>query len=295
MDTISLQAFVSVAQSQSFSRAAEHLYVTQPAVSKRIFNLENQLDIRLFDRIGRDVLLTEAGKALYPRALRILQELEDSRKAIGNLSGRVGGKLSIGTSHHIGLHRLPEVLGRYSEAWPEVELDLHFLDSEAACLSVEKGKLELGIVTLPNVANEKLISVPVWEDPLVIVVSRQHPVVGELGSRTTGVLPEMIAKYPVILPGPKTFTSELVQSVFGRHGVYLNVKLSSNYLETIKMMVDIGLGWSVLPQKIVDEEKHLILDVKGISFKRILGIVQNRNRTLSNAAREMIVMLSQRD
>ena len=107
MDISNLQAFVVVADTASFSLAAEQLHVTQPAVSKRISTLENQWDTRLFNRLGRKVLLTEAGQMLLPRAKRILSELEDCRRALGNLSGQVSGTLSIATSHHIGLHRLP--------------------------------------------------------------------------------------------------------------------------------------------------------------------------------------------
>ena len=149
MDIDSLQAFIAVAENQSFSLAAEHLYLTQPAISKRIAALESELDTRLFDRIGRKVELTESGNALLPRARNILLDVEDSRRAISNLSGKITGKLSIGTSHHIGLHRLPPVLRSFTKKYPEVELDLHFMDSEEACQAVAHGDLELGIVTLP--------------------------------------------------------------------------------------------------------------------------------------------------
>ncbi|MEQ9508335.1 MAG: LysR family transcriptional regulator, partial [Alloalcanivorax xenomutans] len=132
MDTQSLQAFMAVAESGSFSGAAERLFLTQPAVSKRIAVLEQQLGARLFDRVGRRIRLTEAGEALLPRARKVLQELEDMGRAINNLTGEVSGTLRIGTSHHIGLHRLPPVLRRFSREYPQVRLDIHFIDSEEA-------------------------------------------------------------------------------------------------------------------------------------------------------------------
>ena len=110
MDIHALQAFTAVAETGSFSRAAELLFLTQPAVSKRIAGLEQEFDRRLFDRVGRRVDLTEAGHALLPHAQRILREVEESRQAIASLGGRIGGRLAIGTSHHMGLHRLPPVL-----------------------------------------------------------------------------------------------------------------------------------------------------------------------------------------
>ena len=132
MDTGNLDAFLAVAHSRSFSRAAEQLHLTQPAISKRIASLEQQLDARLFDRIGKHVQLTEAGRALKPRAELILNTLNDTRRALGNLSATIQGRLSLATSHHIGLHRLPPVLRRFTKAYPGVVLDIQFLDSEVA-------------------------------------------------------------------------------------------------------------------------------------------------------------------
>jgi DNA-binding transcriptional LysR family regulator len=118
MDTQSLQAFLSVADTGSFSRAAEQLHLTQPAVSKRIATLEGMINARLFDRIGRRVTLTEAGRLLLPRARQILVMVDDSRRALGNLSGGVAGSLTLATSHHIGLHRLPPLLKQYTQRHP---------------------------------------------------------------------------------------------------------------------------------------------------------------------------------
>lgn len=175
MDIASLQAFISVAEHSSFSLAAEHIHLTQPAVSKRIASLEAELNTRLFDRIGRQTLLTEAGQSLLPRARRILAEVQDSRRAISNLSGEVSGRLSIGTSHHIGLHRLPSVLRAFNQRYADVELDLHFMDSEEACEAVLHGDLELGIVTLPLSPSPSLACSPVWQDDLRVVVGPDHP------------------------------------------------------------------------------------------------------------------------
>ena len=119
MDIAALKAFIAVADSGSFSLAAEQLFLTQPAISKRVSALENELEARLFDRIGRSVSLTEAGQALLPRARNILLNLEDSVRALSNLSGEVHGTLRFGTSHHIGLRRLPPVLKAFVQAYPD--------------------------------------------------------------------------------------------------------------------------------------------------------------------------------
>ena len=175
LDIANLHAFAVVADTASFSLAAEQLHLTQPAVSKRISALETELNVRLFDRLGRKVLLTEAGRILLPRARHVLTELEDSRRALRNLSGHVGGTLSLAISHHIGLHRLPPVLRLFTSQYSEVRLDLHFLDSELACEAVLQGEVELGIVTLPPRPQPPLNLLPIWTDDLVVMIQRNHP------------------------------------------------------------------------------------------------------------------------
>ena len=145
MDMTALQAFVAVAEHHSFSRAADSLFLTQPAVSKRISALEEELRTALFDRAGRSVRLTEAGTTLLPHARRVLSEMEASRQAVADLQGRVGGRLRIGTSHHIGLHRLPPILRSYTAPYPEVELDLPSVSSEGwEAWRIEQGYLGHG-------------------------------------------------------------------------------------------------------------------------------------------------------
>lgn len=287
MDLPSLQAFLAVADSGSFSRAAGRLFLTQPAVSKRIAALEEELGAKLFDRIGRQVRLTEAGGALLPRARTILEAVEDTRRSLSNLSGKVEGTLRFGTSHHIGLHRLPPVLRTYSTAYPDVELDIHFMDSEAACQAVERGDLELGVVTLPNDPAPALTLTPVWTDRLSIVTAADHPLV------TSGpASPAALARHPAILPARGTYTREIVEQAFARVGLSPNVSLSTNYLETIKMLVSVGLGWSVLPLSMVDEEVKAI-PAKGLQPSRTLGVVEHGNRSLSNAAQALKALLQE--
>jgi len=285
MDIPNLYAFVAVADTGSFSEASEHLFITQPAVSKRVSGLETELDVQLFDRIGRKVTLTEAGNALLTRARSILQQVEDSKRAIQNLSGHIAGKLSIGTSHHIGLHRLPPILRAFTQAYPDVELDLHFMDSEEACQAIEHGDLELGIVTLPLNPEKILHTYEIWPDPLDIVVNHDHPLV-----KLKNISPKQLADYTAILPTRGTYTRQIFEHTMRKHKLELNVGLSTNYLETIKMMVSVGLGWSVLPRSMLNKEL-ITLDIKGIKLERKLGIVWHSGHTLSNAATAMSKML----
>lgn len=285
MDIPNLNAFIAVADTGSFSGASELLYITQPAVSKRVSSLEDELDIQLFDRIGRKVTLTEAGNALLSRARIILQQVEDSKRAIQNLSGHIAGKLSIGTSHHIGLHRLPPILREFTSLYPEVELDLHFMDSEEACHAIEHGELEMGIVTLPLEPAKVLHTYEIWPDPLDIVVNRSHPLASQ-----KKISPKLLSAHAAILPTRGTYTRQIFEQTMKKHNLELQIGLSTNYLETIKMMVSVGLGWSVLPRSMLDKELTT-LDIEDIKLERKLGIVWHSGHTLSNAANAMAKLL----
>ncbi len=283
MDTATLQAFLSVASTGSFSQAAQALFLTQPAVSKRVAALETELGMRLFDRIGRQVTLTEAGQVLLPRARQVMIELDDSKRAVANLSGTVTGNLALGTSHHIALHRLPPVLRTFARRYPAVALDLRFMDSEQVSNAVQNGQLELGVITLPLVADPSLIVIPVWDDPMSIVVNKAHGLAAK-----PNIEAKDLAQYPAILTPKGTYTRDQLNEGFAGQGLSPAVRLESHYLETIKMMVQVGLAWSVLPDSMIDEQEFTVLRVSGLRFQRRLGVVHHQERTLSNAARAMI-------
>jgi DNA-binding transcriptional LysR family regulator len=290
MDLATLNAFIAIAELGSFSEAAGRLHLTQPAVSKRIASLEQQINVRLFDRLGREVSLTEAGRALLPRAYQILNVLDDTRRALTNLNGEISGRLTLATSHHIGLHRLPPLLRAFTRAHPQVALDIQFLDSEVAYEEVLHGRAELAVITLAPETREPVHAVPVWDDPLDFVAAPEHPL-----ARNGAISLADVAHHPAVFPGGNTFTHHIVRRLFEAQGLTPNIAMSTNYLETIKMMVSIGLAWSVLPRTMLDEQVAR-LPLPGIQLTRQLGYIRHTERTLSNAAQAFMNLLdAQRD
>lgn len=284
MDWPNLAAFVAVADQGGFSAAAEHLHLTQPAVSKRIALLEDSLQVRLFDRLGRQVVLTEAGRLLLPRARQMLAEGEAARRALADLGQDIGGRLSLATSHHVGLHRLPTLLRRFSAAHPRAALDIRFMDSEQAYAQVLAGAMELAVTTL-GPTEAPLHAMPVWDDPLSVAVAPDHPL-----AQLPKVSLADIAAHPAVLPDPGTFTHRIVAQTFARRGLSLQLRMTTNYMETIKMMVSVGLAWSVLPDTMVDAQVQ-VLPVPGVRLSRRLGYVIHGGRTLSRAAQAFIGLL----
>jgi len=285
VDLANLTAFIRVAETGSFSNAGEQLHLTQPAISKRIAGLESQLNTRLFDRLGREVSLTEAGRALLPRAYQILNVLEDTRRALSNLDKEVTGRLTLATSHHIGLHRLPPVLRTFTRRYPNVALDIQFLDSEVAYEEILHGRAELAVITLAPEPHGLVKAMHIWDDPLDLVAAPEHAL-----ARQANVSLQDIARHPAVFPGGNTFTHHIVHHLFQAQGLTPNIAMSTNYLETIKMMVSIGLAWSVLPRTMLDNQVTT-LSLPGVQLSRQLGYIVHTERTLSNAARAFMALL----
>ena len=282
METANLKAFVKVAECGSFSQAAQQLFLTQPAISKRIRQLEDQFGSRLLDRVGRQVRLTRTGESLLPHARQVLQQIESARQQIADMEGNPMGGLSMATSHHIGLHRLPPVLRAFNTQYPQVELDLNFMDSEQACQLIEHNEMDIAVVTLPFKTSKVLQFKPVWHDDLQVVCAGDHPF-----SDAATLTIDLLVSHPAILPSHGTFTREAIETSLGDARTALNISLETNYLETIKMMVSGGLGWSILPLSMVDDGLRA-LELTGFTCSRRLGIVTNRRRSLSKAAKAMI-------
>ena len=284
MDNQNLKAFITVADCRSFSDAADQLYITQSAISKRIAQLELQIGKKLFDRIARQVSLTEAGKELLPRAQRILKEYEDALQAINDLSGEASGTLRLAISHHLGLHRLPPVLKQFSQQYPNVTLDIEFMDSEKAYEQVLHGGSEVAVITLALDSHHNINSKKIWNDPLRFICAQDHPLANLKKPQLSD-----LAEYPIILPGLNTYTGRIIQNLFQREGIPLKAPMSTNYLETISTMVEIGLGWSVLPETLV-RDLH-VMPFKQISIERELGYIHHIKRSLSNAAVEFLHLM----
>jgi len=285
VDTQLLEAFVAVAETGSFSIAAERMHITQPAISKRIALLEDILNSRLFDRISRTIYLTEAGKELLPRANHILAEIRDAKQAIADLSGYISGSLRIAISHHLGLHRLPPILKDFANANPGVSMKAEFMDSEIAYDGILHGRFDVAVITLAPEPHPRILSHAIWQDRLVPLVSRDHPL-----AKKRKIDLRSLSEFPAILPGLETYTGRMIQKRFDNSGYSLNATMATNYLETIKMLVSVGLGWSILPA-IMKDDKLRILECEELTLSRDLGYIHHSEKTLSNAARTFISLL----
>jgi DNA-binding transcriptional LysR family regulator len=212
--------------------------------------------------------------------------MQEAQRLVQDLESSVSGTLSLATSHHVGLHRLAPVLRTFTQRYPSVNLDIRFEDSEAAHDLVRRAETEIAVVTLNPEGDAELRCEKLWDDPLSFVVAEDHELAGRRGLS----LQALAAATPV-LPGPSTYTGRIVIQAFAAAGISVMPNLATNYLETIAMLVGIGLGWSVLPDSMI-APPLVALDTQAPALRRTLGCVTNPKRTLSSAARAFSEVLS---
>jgi len=289
MDFYQLAYFRKVAETSSLSRAAAELHITQPAVSKQIRSLEDELGERLFDRIGKKVFLTRAGEVLLTHVDRILRSVDEAKTAVRDLSAECSGELVIGTSDHISIHRLPDVLKACITAFPKIDLKLRCHRSETILELVAKNQVDLAVIKLqktpPNITSRVI-----WKDPMSLVVPVGHPLTSAKRVRLKDIV-----QHGMILTEHATETRKMVDDVFAAQGLTPNVAMEVAYIETIKSLVRTGLGIAILPDRAVDAEVKrgalMRLRITDAAFARNLGVVYLKDKFLSRPAVEFLALL----
>ncbi|MFQ5896382.1 MAG: selenium metabolism-associated LysR family transcriptional regulator, partial [Nitrospinota bacterium] len=174
MDIRQLEVFCKVSELKSFSRAARALHLTQPTVSGHVQSLERFLNTRLFDRLGREVQPTRAGRLLYEHARRVLKAREEAVQALEGFLGVIHGELLIAASTIPGGTLLPPHIGRFKELYPDVRVSLTVLDSQKVIEGVKEGRYEMGMAGA-RTKDPRLLFRPFGHDELILVVCRDHP------------------------------------------------------------------------------------------------------------------------
>lgn len=285
MDYDQLLSFLEVAKLQSFSRAAEKIYRTQPAISAQVRLLEQECGERLFDRSGKKVQLTPAGEILQGYAQRMIDLHKEALQAVAELNHTARGKLMIGANEATCLYVLPKTFARFKESYPLVQISIYRNFSHKILQKVQEGAVEMGVVTLP-VSAGNLEVIPVSKDEVQVVVPASHAL-----ARSRSVTLEDVANYPLILP--KTGHTRVVLDRLlrdFRDRVQISMELAS--VETIKKFVGAGLGISLISRSYAQPEVAAgllkLIPLEGQKLFRELGLVYRRDRYLSLPAKVFI-------
>ncbi len=242
-----LEAFVAVATFRSFHRAAEALYLSQPAVSARIQSLERALGKRLFQRDGRSVRLTEAGEALLPYAERAIQAVVEGQHAVHRTTGPAAGPLTLAAVPSICTYLLPEALKRFRQSCEDCKVLIRTGHSREVLQMVLNEEAEIGLAR--SLAHPQVETIHLARDPFVLVVYPRHPFAG-----AARVSLEEVASQPLIFYDRGSSDWTLLNATFRRQGLIPNVVLELDTIEATKKMVERGVGISLLPKLAVRRE-----------------------------------------
>ncbi|HWP58296.1 MAG TPA: LysR family transcriptional regulator [Candidatus Acidoferrales bacterium] len=288
---VTLQA---VSAAKSFRRAAELLHLTQPAVSKQIRALEEELGARLFER-GRSARLTQAGETLLKHAERLSQILRSARDELEDLRGLRRGHLSIGASHSVATYVLPDLLESYRRKYPQVTLSVEAGWTPHVLSRVLGNDLDLGLVVLvtPKPSDtSQFVSNPLDTTEVVFVASPKHPL-----AKKGQVTFEEFREAPLILNQEGCLYRHFLETHFSERGFTMNVAVEVIGLELQKRLTQLGLGVALLPKPFVAKElreKSLkTFAVKGVQIRSYSCLVYRRDKYLHGAMRAFVGMLPQ--
>ena len=249
-----LYVFHTVARLKSFTKAADALHMTQPAITFQVRQLEEQFDTRLFDRSHNGIRLTRVGKCVYEYAGRILDLNAEMESAVQAVTGKIGGEITIGASTTIAEYMLPPLLTRFSTAFPETSLHLHVSNTRAVVAMMESAEIDLGIVEGP-LSNGLLAADLCRTDELVAIVSPSHPLSG-----CQTITPTELIRHPFVLREIGSGTRAALIAYLRVHDLdpeRLDVLMELASLEAIKRIVQSELAISVLSRAAITKELRL--------------------------------------
>jgi len=289
MELRHLRYFEAVARHSHVTRAAAELHIAQPALSKQISQLEQELGVALFDRVGRNVRLTEAGEALLPHARAVMAQVEAPRAEMAERIGLRRGRATVGAPPTVGMQLLPPVLTAFNRQYPGIELRLHESGVQTLLDLLETGLTDVAVVTLP-VEDEHLTVVPLFTEEMVIAVQREHP----LATRERVTFTELRDEAWVLSPQNYELR-EATLSACQAAGFAPRVVLDGGETDTLLRFVAAGIGIALVPRLAVPDTSDLVaLKVTDQHLTRSLGLVWRGDRVASPAARALREFLVER-
>ena len=288
MDLYQLRGFYEIARERSFTRAAEKLFLTQPAISLQIKALEAELGEVLLDRNRRQIRLTAAGEVLFEHVREILAHVETARNDIAALREELRGRLVIGTSDTNCTYILPSVLSQYRQMYPGVELDIRNRMSPEVANLVAADEVDVGLATLP-VKHRDLVEEFLFERSEALVCRPDHVL-----AKRKNISLEKVAEHPLLALERGSTSRQLLDAAFAERGLRPQIAMELGGIEVMKRFVEIGLGVALVPQVAVEVEVERgtlhVLVVRGLAARQV-GLVEHRGRRRSPAATAFVEIL----
>ena len=284
------EIFLAVARAKSFTRAAEALHLSQSTLSVHVAELERELGVRVFDRVGRAVTITEAGRLLEEHAKRIASTLASARQTMDELRGLERGSLVIGARTSTGIYVLPAVVSEFRRRYPGIAVSLRIANSRVIEERVRGDEVDLGIVgghilrpTEPCVAAGFL-------DELVLIVPPGHP-----WAKRREVTPGELTTTPLLMREEGSATRQVTERTLRQAGVKFTTGMELDHIEAIKQAVMAGLGVAFVSIHAVRGElatrRLCVLRLKRLRVRRHFHIIHNEARTPTSSGRAFVELL----
>lgn len=290
-ELLDLHAFLAVLEHRSFNRAAVQLNLSQPALSRRIKNLEDTIGAALIERSTRHVAPTRIGQTLQPLVQRLLEEFEESIVSISDLKRNLAGRVTIASIPTAAFYFLPRVLQDFRAAYPGIHFRIHDLGANEGLEAVSRGEVEFGI-NITGAGRADLCFTPLMEDVFVLACRRDHPL-----AQAAQLSWKDLTGYPLIGVSQSSGNRAVLDRALASAEVRLDWVYEVNHLSTSLGFVEAGLGASVLPKLATPQSEHpLIATVPIVDpvVSRTLGIVERQGVRLSPAAARFKETLVQR-
>jgi len=280
-----IEIFVTVCELKSMSAAAKKLYMSQPAVSQAISQIEGEFQVKLFDRISKKLSLTYPGEILYNYGRRILNLVSEAENIIYDVRNMRMGRLNVGASTTVGIYLLPKIIGEFRKKF---SVDIYFTIDNTA--GIEKlildNAIDLGIVEGP-VHSRDIIVIPYIDDELYLVSSKNHR-----WAKKRIICPEEIENEDIIIREKGSGTREVFEETMARNNVRYRIKYVLNNTEAIKKAIEANIGVSVISRLAVEKEvkdgRLVKVDIENIKFERKFSIIYHKDKFKSNLLEEFI-------
>jgi LysR family cyn operon transcriptional activator len=283
-----LQYFLAVADKMHFSRAAEKVFVTQPTLSHQIAELESHVGTLLFDRTGKVVRLTEAGRLFATHATKALQELDSGCTALRELEGLQRGTLNIGASQSFVRKLLPPLLGDFMNGYPAIRLNIQEMTATQIERNLANGSLDLGIAFEPSVMEETEVE-PILEERLLLVVGHNHPL-----AHLTSVQLRQLDDHPLVFFTQEFSTRRLVSNYFDTVSARLNLVCETNSIEVMLGVVMQTNVATILPEGTIPRDSNLrVMPIVEPELVRVSALLWSRHSFRTFAARTFAAMVRQ--
>jgi DNA-binding transcriptional LysR family regulator len=275
-----LRIFYEVSKELNMTKVAEKLYVSQPSISQAINDLENELDVKLFDRMGKKLYLTHEGSVFLNYARRILNIYDEAVKVIKEMNNSQRGKLKIGASTTIGIYILPDIIGKFSKTYCDVDISIIIENTENIVKLMEENHLDIAFVEGP-VHSDEIEVENFYEDELVFITNQNHP-----WTKMKKVQKCDIVKEKVIIREKGSGTREVFIEALEQNSIEYNIFMELGHTEAIKKAVEAGIGISCISKRCVKDEisygKLAASEIEGLKINRSLYLIHHKDKYITN-------------